>query len=135
MGASEAPREASVRRWKAVALPPAAVLCGLIPACGRTGAVGVPPRVAPRSSGQRHAAQPVSTKALGEVHTRMTTRIGAPQVGQRAASGGGGGRCGSWPSLGWACTIMRRMVASGRAQLAWSKPKWRTFLKPSGKTC
>jgi hypothetical protein len=27
------------------------------------------------------------------------------------------------------------MVASGTAQLAWSKPKWRTFIKPSGKTC
>ena len=29
----------------------------------------------------------------------------------------------------------RRMVASGTAQLAWSKPQWRTFMKPSGKTC
>jgi hypothetical protein len=29
---------------------------------------------------------------------------------------------------------MRRMVARGRAQLAWSKPPGRTFIKPSGKT-
>ena len=42
---------------------------------------------------------------------RMTTRIGAPQVGQRAASGGGGVRGGGWPSLGCACTIMQ---ADGR---------------------
>ena len=51
MGASAEPREASARRWKAVALPASAVLCGLMPACGRTGAVGGPHRVAPRSSG------------------------------------------------------------------------------------
>jgi hypothetical protein len=40
--------------------------------------------------GHRPVAQPVSTKALGEVHTRMTTRTGAPQIGQRAAGGGWG---------------------------------------------
>ena len=60
----------------------------------------------------------------------MTTRIGAPQVGQRAVRGRGGERGGGWPSRGWACTIMRRMDASGMAQLGWSKPKWRTFMKP-----
>ena len=26
----------------------------------------------------------------------------------------------------------RRMVASGMAQLAWSKPKWRTFMQAIG---
>src|SRR5882724_7770262 len=119
IGTSEEPREAEVRRWKAGALPPAAVLCSLMPACGRTGAVGVAHRVASRSSGQRHAAQPVSTKALGEVHRRMTTRIGTPQIGQRAASGCGGVRGVGLASLGCACTIIRRMVAGGMAQLAW----------------
>src|SRR5712691_9898246 len=65
----------------------------------------------------------------------MTTRMGAPQVGQRAARGGGGLRGGGWPSRGCPCPIIRRMVVSGMPQLAWSKPKWRTFMKPSGKTC
>lgn len=51
----------------------------------------------------------------------MTTCIGAPQVGQRAARGGEGGRGGGWAALGCACTIRRRMVARGIAQLAWSK--------------
>src|SRR6266436_2844547 len=102
---------------------------------GRTGAVGVPHRVAPRSSGQRPAAQLVSIQTLGEVHRRMTTRIGAPHVGHKVTRGGEGTLRIGWPSLGCPCTISRRMVASGRAQLAWSKPKWRTFIKPSGKTC
>src|SRR5262245_3011151 len=93
IGASEEPREASMRRWKAGALPPAAVLCRLMPAGERTGAVGVSHWVASRSSGPPQAAQPVSTKALGEVHRRMTTRIGAPQVGQRAARCRGLARC------------------------------------------
>ena len=118
IGAAEEPRDAGASRWKAVALPTSAVLCCLMPACGRTGAVGGPHRVASRLSGQHHAAQPVSTKALGAVHTRITTRIGAPQVGQWAASGGGSLRGSGWPSLGWACPISRRTVASGRAQLA-----------------
>ena len=90
MGVSAEPRETFARRWKTVALPAATVLCGLRPACRRTGTVGVISRVVPRSSEEPHAPQPVSTTALGEVHTRMTTRIGAPQVGQRAAPGGGG---------------------------------------------
>src|SRR5438128_485302 len=94
MGASAEPREASARRWKTGALPAAAVVCGLIPACRHTGTVGVISRVVPRSSEKPHAPQPVSTQALGEVHTRMTTRIGAPQGGQRAAHGGGRGARG-----------------------------------------
>src|SRR5437879_1434766 len=135
MGAAEEHRDASVGRWKVVTLRAPAALCGLIPACGRTGAVGGPHRVAPRAAGQRPAAQLVSTQALGEVHRRMLTRMGAPQVGQRAAGGCEGVRCGGWPSRGGACMILRRLVASGMAQLAWRKPQWRTCMKPSGKTC
>jgi hypothetical protein len=40
MEASAKPREASARRWKAGALPISAAWCGLMLACGRTGAVG-----------------------------------------------------------------------------------------------
>ena len=65
----------------------------------------------------------------------MMTRIGASQVGQRAARGGGGLRCVGWSLLGCPCPIIRRMVAGGMAQLVWSKPQCRTFLKPSGKPC
>src|SRR4029453_3705538 len=75
MGASEEPRDASAGRWKAGALPPSATLCGLVGGGGGTGAVGCTHRVAPRSSGQSPAAQPVSTKLLFEVHRRMTMRI------------------------------------------------------------
>src|SRR5882724_6215926 len=135
LGAAEEHRDASVGRWKGVTLRAPAAWCGLIPDGGRTGAVGGPHRVAPQAAGQRPAAQLVSTQALGEVHRRMRTRLGAPQVGQRAAGGGEGGRGGGGPSRGWAGRIMRRLVASGRAPLAWSKPPWRTFLTPSGKTC
>jgi len=135
MGASAEPRDASAGRWEPVALPSFAALCGPEGGGGRTGAVGCPHRVAPRSSGQRPAVQPVSTTPLCEVHRRMTTRIGAPQVGQRTASGCGGVRGGGWSSRGCPCTIIRRMVAGGLAQLAWSKPTCRTFTQPSGKTC
>src|SRR2546428_7650708 len=135
MGASEEHCDTSARREKAVALLSAAVWCSLLAGGGRTGAVGWTNRVARSSAGPRHGSQLVSTKSLGEVHRRMTRPIGAPQVGQRATRGGGGLRCGGGLSLGWACTIMRRTVASGRAQLAWRKPKWRDFIKPSGKTC
>ena len=79
--------------------------------------------------------QPVSTKTRLEVHRRITTRIGAPHVGHKVTRGGEGTIRIGWPSLGCPCMIIRRMVASGMAQLAWSKPKWRTFIKPSGKTC
>ncbi len=100
MGASAEPREASAGRCQSVPLPSSAALCGLMTGGGRTGAVRVPHRVVLRSSGAHHAAQLVSTKALGEVHTRMTTCIGTPQVGQRATRGGGGVRGGGRPSLG-----------------------------------
>ena len=86
--------------------------------------------VAPSVPCQSRSSQPVSTQALGEVHRRMTPGIGAPQVGQRAVRGSGGERGGGWPSRGWAGTIMRRMDASGMAQLAWRKPQWRTVMKP-----
>jgi len=118
MGASKEHRAASAGRWQAVAFPSADALYCLRAGCGRTGAVGVPHRVAPRASDHHHASQPVSTKSLGEVQRRMRTRIGAPQVGQRAACGGRGVRGGSGASPGCPRTIMRRMVASGMAQLA-----------------
>src|SRR5207245_10724365 len=130
MGAAEEHRDASVGRWKVVTLRAPAALCGRIPDCGRTGAVGGPHRVAPRAAGPRPAAQLVSTQALGEVHRRMLTRIGAPQVGQRATRGCGGGRCGGWPAGGCGGTILGRVGAGGVAQLAWRKAAWRTWLKP-----
>jgi hypothetical protein len=133
-GASKEHRAASAGRWPAVAFPSAAALYCLMAGCGRTGAMGVPHRVAPRASGQRHASQAVSTKSLGEVQRRRMTRIEAPQVGQRAACGGRGVRGGSGTSPGCPCTHMRRRVASGRAQRACRKPQWRTFCMPSGKT-
>src|SRR6266851_999260 len=135
MRAAAEHRDASAGRWEAVSLPSSAVWDCLMAGGGRTGAVGVPHRVAPRSSGQRPAAQLVSIQTLGEVHRRMTTRIGAPHVGHKVTRGGEGTLRIGWPSLGCPCTIIRRMVASGRAQLAWRKPQWRTFIKPSGKTC
>ena len=82
------------------------------------------------SSGQRPAAQLVSTKALGEVHRRMTTCIGAPQVGQRAASGCGGLRCSAGHRWGVPAHSSGGWSRAGMAQLAWRKPKWRTFMKP-----
>ena len=106
-----------------------------MPCCRRTGAHVGTIRAALPSSWLRSPVQPVSTKALGEGHTRRTMRIGAPQVGQRVASAGRGLRCGGWLSLRCPCTISRRMVVGGMVQLAWRKPKWRTFMKPCGKTC
>jgi hypothetical protein len=135
MEASAEPRAASAGRWKAMTLLAAVAWGGLLPAGGRTSAVGVIRRVVPSSPRHSQATQLVSTKALGEVHRRSMTPIGAPQVGQRAASGFGGGRGGGWPALGWAWTIMRRMGAGGMAQLAWSTPQWRTCMTPCGKTC
>ena len=134
MGASEARRDTSAGCLQTVGLLSCAVLCGLRAACGRTGAVGGNPCVARRSAGPWQGSQLVSTKPLGEVHTRMTTCIGTPQVGQRAASGCGGLCCGSVSSLGCPCPISRRRVAGGMAQLAWRKPQGRTVTKPSGKT-
>ena len=134
MGASAAPREASASRWTVVALPRAAALSCLRLPWGRTSAVRVPPWVVSRSSGAPQAAQLVSTKALGEVHSRLTTDSATPQVGQRATRGGGDLRGGGVSSPGWPGTSRRRMVASGTAQLAGSKPKWRTFINPSGQT-
>ena len=65
MGASAEPRDASAGRWKAVALPSSAALCGLMAGCGRTGAVGVPHRVAPRSSGHTSCRSAGIDKGLG----------------------------------------------------------------------
>src|SRR5262245_22012568 len=118
-------RAAAAGRWQAVAFPSAAALFCLMAGGGRTGAVGGPYRVARSSSGPRHGSQLVSTKSLDEVHTRRTTRIGVPQVGQRATRGGGV-RGGGWVLQGCPCPISRRIVTRWTAQLAWRKPKWRT---------
>ena len=122
MGTSEEHCEASAGRWQTVALLVSAAWDGLVPAPGRTGTEEGAHRGARRSSGLCHSSQRVSTKSLGELQSRMTTRIGAPQVGQRAIRGGGGVCWGSGSSLGWACTIMRRIVARGAAPRAWRKP-------------
>ena len=84
-------RATSAGRWQAVACLSAAALSCLTAGGGRTGAVGGPYRVARSSSGPRHGSQLVSTKSLDEVHTCMTTPIGAPQVGQRAGCVGAKG--------------------------------------------
>jgi hypothetical protein len=65
----------------------------------------------------------------------MTTRIGAPHVGHKATRGGGGILRSGVPAMGCACTIFCRRVSVCMAELACRKPKWRTFMKPSGKTC
>ena len=122
MGASEEHRDASAGRWKPVLRPSSAALCGLRAGGGRTGAVGLTNRVAPRSSGQSHASPPGSTTPLCEGPRRLTRRLGAPQVGQRTASGCGGRRCGGGPGRGGAGTLIRRRVAVGMAPLAWRKP-------------
>jgi hypothetical protein len=51
MGASAELREVSAGREKVVALPACAAWCALMAGEGRTGAVGCPHRVAPRSAG------------------------------------------------------------------------------------
>jgi hypothetical protein len=135
MGASEEQSDTSASRAKAVALLSAAVWCSLLAGGGRTGAVGGTNRVARSSAGPCHGSPRVSTKSLGESQRRMTRLIEAPQVGQQATRGGGGLRWGGGVSLEWACTIRRRTGASGRVPLACRKPKWRTCIKPSGKTC
>ena len=137
MGASEARRDTSAGCLQTVVLLSCAVLCGLRAPCGRTGAVGGNTGVARSSAGPCHGSQLVSTKPLGDVHTRMTTCIGTPQVGQRATRGSGdmGLRWVGGSSLACPCSISRRMVAGEMAQLAWRKPQCRTFMKPSGKTC
>ena len=127
MEASEEPRDASAGRWQAGALPASAGVCCLMARRGRTGAVGVPHRVAPRSSGHRHAAQLVSTQALGEVQS-------APDDAQRGATGRTAGRArgrglpwGGGPSRGWpGPRAAGGGSRAGRAQRAWSKPQWRT---------
>jgi hypothetical protein len=135
MGASTEYGDPSAGRAQAVVLQSAAVLGGLGAGCGRTGAGGGPNRVVHSASGPRHGSQLVSTKSLGEVQSRITTRMGAPQVGQQATRGGEGVCRGGWLSMGRPCALSRRMVASGMAPLAWRKPQWRTFMKPCGKTC
>ena len=122
MEASEEPRDASAGRWQAGALPASKGLGRRMAGCGRTGAVGVTP-CRTTTVRHRHAAQRVSTKAMGAVHRRMRTCIGAPQVGQRAARGRKGVHSGGWPPWGGLCPISRRMVVSGTVQLAWRKPK------------
>ena len=110
-------RDASAGRWKAVALPLSATLGCLMAGCGRTGAVGWTPRVARSSSGHSHAAQPESTKSLCEVHRRMMTRIGAPQVGQRATRGVGGWRLGRG----------HRWGVPARSAGGWSREGWHSW--------
>ena len=111
MGASAAPREASARRWQAGALPGSAALYRLRLTYGRTGAVGVPSRVEPRASGHSHAAQLVSTKALGGGHTRMMTRRGAPQVGQTWWGRFGRWHCGHSTSAGMESLCVARRLS------------------------
>ena len=87
MGASKEHCDTSADHSKAVAPQFAAVVGGLVAGGGRTGAVGGTNRVVHTSSGPCHGSQLVSTKSLGEVQSRMTTHIGAPQVGQWAVKG------------------------------------------------
>jgi hypothetical protein len=52
-----------------------------------------PPHVIARSSAALPAAQLVAAQAWGEVHTRMTTCLGTPQVGPWPTRGGGDPIC------------------------------------------
>ena len=137
MGASAEHRDASCGTLEGGGVP---VLRRLVlPDGGRRAhgcQCGVPPRVAPRASGQRHAAQPVSTTSLGEVHRRMTTRLGCA-TGRTSGPRAVAGACtvAAAHRTGGPCTSSRRMVASGRAPLGGSKPQWRTCCTPSGKPC
>jgi hypothetical protein len=109
--------------------------CCLMPFRGRTGALVLPHCAEPRSSCQSSHSHPVSRKALLAVHRRMTTRIGPPQGGQKATTGSGWTRRVGWQPMGCACKIIRRRVSVGMAQRACIEPKWRTFIKPSDRTC
>jgi hypothetical protein len=82
-----------------------------------------------------HPSQPVSTKALLVVYRRMTTRIGLPQAGHEATTGEGASLSGALKAMSCRFRIMRRMASGGMAQLAFIKPKCRTFIKPAGRTC
>ena len=91
MGATEEHCALSAGHSK-TGVPRAAALLGSRRAGGgRTGAVGGH-TVSYAARQPRHGAQLVSTKSLGAGHTRMTTRMGVPQVGQRAVNGFGGVR-------------------------------------------
>jgi hypothetical protein len=105
MGTSEKHQGTVAGCAKAVLPQCAAVLSGLRAGGRHTGAGGGPHRAACSASALRHGTQLVSTKLLGEIHTRTTRRLGMPQVGQRAANGWGGVRCDGWPARGWPCLI------------------------------
>ena len=91
-------------------------------------------RVEARSSCHKHPCHPVSRTTLFEVHRRMTSGMGAPQVGHEATNGAGASRCGVVKPIGCRFTISRRMVSGGMAQRVCITPKWRTCMKPSGRT-
>jgi len=92
-------------------------------------------RVEAKSCCQKHPSHPVSRKTRLEVHRRMTSCMCAPQVGQEATKGEGASRWGVLKATGCRFKISRRMVSRGMAQRVFIKPKCRTFMKPSGRTC
>jgi hypothetical protein len=92
MGTTEEHCALSASHSKTVVPRSAALLGSRRAGGGRTGAVGGPHRVIRSASASHQGAQLVSTKSLGAGHTRMTTRMGVPQVGQRAVNGFGGVR-------------------------------------------
>ena len=84
-------RQGTWKRWRSHQLR--------CPASWRDAGARVPcvcARYGMAASGPSPPAQLVSTKALGEAHTRITRAIGAPQVGQRATRGHGGWRGDGW---------------------------------------
>jgi hypothetical protein len=111
---------------------------GSVAACRRAedarGPWPLPHRVAPRLASQRPPSQPGSAHACGEVPTRLPRRMGAPQGGPQATSGGGGRVCGGVPGRAPAGRSIRQRGAGGRAPRAGRKPQWRPGLPPSGTT-
>ena len=92
-------------------------------------------RIEPTTSYQTPASHPVSRNAVFEVHRRMTSCMGLPQVGHEAMRGAGTSTSGVLNATGRCLKISCRRVSIGMAQFAFIKPKWRTFMKPAGRTC
>jgi hypothetical protein len=128
-------REACLALCWSMLIPSSATLCCLMPCEDARVPMRCTSRVDPRWAWQRHRAHPVSIKARFAVHRRMTTRLCPPQGGQQVTTGSGRTIRIGWQPMGCACKIIRRRVSEGMAQRACIKPKWRTFRKPSGRTC
>ena len=87
LGASAEPREASTRRWTAVALPPSAVLGGQRLAGARPGAVGGPARSASRPKGRSIHQDDASGRIAALSDENLTTQAHCAGHGLIATDG------------------------------------------------